>query len=175
MKAILEPIHKDHIVMFSLNAGVEVGPRPPGVPIGQLRFDGENVVDLADPSVTEMWVRWMNEAWWLHVIPLPGTQLVTMTWQERKRLVEDPPGTYKVLSQAEWDQSQTDEATDQADNRSLKQEVAALVENMTYQKIGQRIDNAWGDLTTAQQRAAMKSDLKNALRILLYLAKKELK
>jgi len=86
MRAIL---HEDRIIALVSDekAGVEIGSLPPLVGLERLRWDGNKVVDLN--GLTEMYVRELNGAYSLHVIPVDGSQLVKMNYADRKYLKTD--------------------------------------------------------------------------------------
>ena len=87
------------------NAGVEIGNLPPGVGLERLRWDGKNVVDLQ--GLTEMYVKEFNGAYSLHAVQVQGSELVPMTYGDRKNLKTDPAtGIIRVKTQ----QEKTDEA-----------------------------------------------------------------
>lgn len=68
----------------SIGTGVEIGKLPKGVGLERLRFDGESVVDLIDRS--EYWVRARGNSFELHVIPVVDSQLIQMSFFDRKYL-----------------------------------------------------------------------------------------
>jgi hypothetical protein len=97
MKVILE---EDIIRAIGNHNGVEVGPLPKGVGWERLRFDGQKVVDLA--SLGKIWVRHKGGGFFeLHAIQVPGSQLVAMTYADRKNLTIDPDGTIRVKTAQE--------------------------------------------------------------------------
>jgi len=172
MRAIID--NHDCIIRLTTRPteGIDIGLVPGGVGLHRLRWDGSQIVDLADLS--QIYVARRNGVWSLHAVAAPESQLVTMTFSQRKRLVEEQDGTFRVLSDQEWNDKQQAAADDVADNRALRQELVALVRSLTFAKIDDRIDNVWGDLTTAMQRDAMKEDMRKAMKVLLALAKKQL-
>ncbi len=74
----------DVVVRVAMSGGVEVGPLPKNVGMERLRWNGQALVDLAE--LTEMWVKESGGGYSLHAVEVPGAQLVTMTWQQRKKL-----------------------------------------------------------------------------------------
>ena len=83
MKVILD---QDRIINFS-DAGIEIGTIPLGIDIRRLRWTGASLIDLND--LTEIWVEYKGGAFILHAIEVPGSQLVTMTYANRKDLKLD--------------------------------------------------------------------------------------
>jgi hypothetical protein len=86
MRAIL---HEDRIIALVSDekAGVEIGSLPPLVGLERLRWDGKDIVDLG--KLTEMYVKELNGVYSLHVIDIKGSQLVNMTYKDRKNLKTD--------------------------------------------------------------------------------------
>lgn len=152
MKAIL---NEDKIVYFSeRESAVEIGEVPYGVGLERLRFDGTQVVDLADLSA--FWVRQIGpRAFEFHAVEVPNSQYVEMAWADRKRLINDA-GTIRVMTQSEIDewqaekQRQTDVVQQYNDrtryNNLLKQFITA-----TPNQIQNYIDNNVTDLASAKQ------------------------
>lgn len=97
MKAIL---NQDKIVKLIMTGGAEIGSIPKGVGLERLRFDGEQIIDLA--TLSQIWVRAVaKDAFELHAVEVPGAQLVDMTYRERRRLTQDPDGTIRLLTDDE--------------------------------------------------------------------------
>ena len=157
----------DHISKFMVKGGVDVGLIPGAVGLDRLRWTGSALVDLND--LTAIHVRRFDGRWWLHSIPVPGSQLVTMIWAERKRIIDDA-GTFRVLSQTEWDAKVAAEAADVSDNQGLKAQLTDLIENTSYADLQTKVNNIFGDHTGAQRMFLLQLS-----RVVLYLAKKELK
>ncbi len=80
MRAIIK---QDRII--KLGSGIEIGNIPRDVGLDQLRWDGSKLINLAD--LTEIYVEPGTHI--LHVIPIPGSQLVKMTWADRRHLIDD--------------------------------------------------------------------------------------
>ena len=99
MKAILK---EDKIAYLTDRpSAVEIGDIPRGVDLGRLRFDGNQVLDLAEQI--RFWVRQIGPgAFEFHVIEVPGSQYVEMAWRDRKHLINDA-GTIRVMTQEEID------------------------------------------------------------------------
>jgi len=89
----------DRIAAVTLKGGVDVGTIPRGKSLEQLRWDGEQLVDLAD--LDHIWVVRANGVCTLHAIEVPGAQLVAMTYAQRRELTTDPDGTIRVEPEAE--------------------------------------------------------------------------
>lgn len=98
-------VMEDMIIWITDTGDTEIGALPPGVGVERLRFDGTQVVDLGDLS--EIWVRKQAGAFELHAVAVPGSQVVSMTYADRKRLMDDA-GTIRVKTQAEIDQEDVD-------------------------------------------------------------------
>jgi len=84
MRAVLE---NDIIVHITERGDTEIGQIPKGVGLERLRWDGKKVVDLAD--LDQIWVEERNGVFILHAIEVPGTQKVSMTYADRKKLTRD--------------------------------------------------------------------------------------
>lgn len=121
MKAIVD---QDIIVNITELGNVEIGTLPDGVGFERLRWDGNRVVDLADLS--EIWVANINGSFELHCMEVPGSQLVQMTYADRKKLTSNS-GTFRIKTQEEIDTENT--------NRIIKEAKAKL-----QGKIGNLID-----------------------------------
>jgi len=161
MKAIVD---KDIIVHITERGDTEIGHLPRGIGLERLRWDGSKVVDLAD--LDKIWVEHKNEAFILHAIEVPGSQLVKMTYKDRKRLtVED--GKIRLLTAEEMAAKQAKEKDKAADLRNLKHDFEQMTKNMDYSKLDKHIDNAFFNLTPTQ-----KASLKWLYKTVLYLAKK---
>jgi len=161
MKAIVD---KDIIVHITERGNTEIGHLPRGVGLERLRWDGSKVVDLAD--LDEIWVEYKNGAFILHAIEVPRSQLVKMTYKDRKRLtVED--GKIRLLTAEEMAAKQTEEKDKAADLRNLKHDFEQMTKNMDYSKLDKHIDNVFFNLTLTQ-----KASLKWLYKTVLYLAKK---
>lgn len=81
-RAILE---EDVIVKIVLQGGVDIGPLPKNVGLERLRFDGEKIVDLF--TLSAVWVRFESRGVFsFHAIQVPNSQLVNMSWVDRKKL-----------------------------------------------------------------------------------------
>jgi len=82
LKAVLE---EDIIVNITERGTVEIGQLPSGVGLERLRWNGSKIVDLAELS--EIWVRKTATSFQLHCVEVPGSQLVQMTYADRKNLI----------------------------------------------------------------------------------------
>lgn len=83
MKVILD---RDMLVsVSSALAATEVGELPKGMGWERLRWDGERVVDLN--SLSSVWVEQRGGSYVLHAVQVPGSQLVNMTYADRKKLM----------------------------------------------------------------------------------------
>jgi hypothetical protein len=161
MKAILK---HDEILMIGDRHGVEVGNIPSGIGFERLRWNGSTLVDLMD--LAQIWVKEEHPRFYkLHSIQVPGSQLVTMAYTDRKHLLTEN-GIIRVKTPQEQTDEQTAKADNQIDNRTLKAELRTLVSDLTYAKIDTHIDNVFGGLTTAQ-----KTSLKRLYKVVLFLAK----
>ena len=161
MKAIVD---RDIIVHITERGNTEIGRLPRGIGLERLRWDGSKVVDLAD--LDEIWVEHKNEAFILHAIEVPGSQLVKTTYKDRKRLtIED--GKIRLLTAEEMAAKQAEEKGRAADLRNLKHDFEQMIKNMDYSKLDKHIDNVFFNLTLTQ-----KASLKWLYKTVLYLAKK---
>jgi len=173
MRAILDG---DIIVAKAIApAGVDVGPVPMNVGLERLRYDSTipGIVDLMD--LTEIYVEHRGGGFILHAIPAhPITAKIytpiTMSYTDRKNLIQENDGTIRLLTPAEIiarDQSILD---DMADNQNLKAQAKDIIGNLTYDQILIHIDNVFAALSTEQ-----KTSLKKLYCTVLYLAKKAIR
>ena len=96
MRAVLD---RDIIVHVTPQGDIEIGSIPPGVGLERLRFDGERLVDLAELS--EIWVEPVpGGGHVLHAVEVPGSQLVTMRYADRKNLISEN-GTIRIKATQE--------------------------------------------------------------------------
>lgn len=77
---------------------IDKGSIPAGVGLERLRWTGKALVDLAD--LDEIWCEHKNGAFLLHAIEVPYSQLVKMSYKDRKKLWNDN-GVYKIKSDAQ--------------------------------------------------------------------------
>lgn len=112
MKAILK---NDIIIHVTERGDTEIGKLPKGVGLERLRWDGERVVDLAD--LAQIWVEERNGAFVLHAVEVQNAQKVTMTYADRKRLVQDA-GLIRLKTK--------EEIEFETQEQELKSKVAAL-------------------------------------------------
>ena len=82
MKALIE---EDVIIKLDSQYGVEIGTVPTNVGLERLRWNGTNIVDLA--NLNEFWVRIKNNIYELHCVPVKDSQLVAMNYSDRYNLV----------------------------------------------------------------------------------------
>jgi len=94
LKAILD---RDIIIGWR-DSGIEVGTPPSGVGLERLRWDGEQIVDLADLSTIH--ISRVNGVYELHCVAVSGSQPVYMGYVDRKNLISDG-GVYRVLNASE--------------------------------------------------------------------------
>jgi len=161
MKAV---VSQDIIVHITERGDTEIGKLPKGIGLERLRWDGSKVVDLA--GLDEIWVECKNGAFILHAIEVPGSQLVRMTYKDRKRLtIED--GKIRLLTTGEIAEKQAEEKGKATDLRNLKHDFGQMIKNMDYSKVDKHIDNAFFNLTMAQ-----KASLKWLYKTVLYLARR---
>jgi len=155
--------------------GVDIGPVPMDVDLKRLRYNHTvpEVVDLMDLS--EIYVEHRSGGFILHAIPShPVTgktyTLITMTYLDRKNLIQENDGTIRLLTPAEViarDQAKLD---DMADNQNLKAQARDIIANLTYDQILIHIDNVFSMLDVAQR-----TSLKKLYCTVLYLAKKAIR
>lgn len=97
------------------NGTVEIGTPPPGVGLERLRWTGAELVDIA--TLSQIWVRPIGgDSFDLHATEMPGTQLVTMTYQDRKRLMIDG-GQIRLKTVGEIEEDTKRQHTDMLKNR----------------------------------------------------------
>lgn len=162
MKAVLK---EDIIINLTAKGDVEIGPVIPGIGLERMRFNGAEVVDLAD--LTEIWVRTLSPTLFeLHAVEVDNSQLVTMEYTKRKRLYLDN-GIVKVRTEQEQIDKEVKEEEDTWDNVALREEMVQLIQNLTYDDIDTHINNVFGNLSANQ-----KASLKRLYKAVLYLAKK---
>lgn len=81
MKATL----RADIIAATTHGDTEIGRLPAGVGIERLRWDGTQLIDLAE--ATTIHVRHLSGSHYeLHCIPVPNSQPVAMTWADRRKL-----------------------------------------------------------------------------------------
>ena len=99
MRAIL---NNDMIVslVMSETAGVEIGDIPKDIGFERLRFDGAQVVDLANLSA--FWVETVLGGFVLHCVEIPNSEYIEMSYVDRKHLVFNS-GVLRVKTQEEID------------------------------------------------------------------------
>jgi hypothetical protein len=81
MRAI---VREDRIIKITEKGNVEIGLLPK-VGLERLRWDGERIIDLA--NLAQIWVRHEGGYFSLHCKEFPKTQLISMTYKDRKALV----------------------------------------------------------------------------------------
>lgn len=166
MRAIIDNF--DHISRLTMTGeGTDVGLVPGGVGLERLRWTGSALVDLMD--LTTIHVRRFDGRWYLHAVAVPGSQAVAMTFPERKRIINDA-GTFRILDETEWQTKLDEDAADVADNQGLKAELADLVANTSFADLETKVNNIFADHTGAQRTFLLQLS-----RVVLFLAKKELK
>lgn len=113
MKAV---VNNDKIVNISESKGtVEIGTPPAGVGLERLRWTGTELVDLA--ALSQIWVRHLSgDMFDLHASEMPGAQLVTMTYQDRKKLMVDN-GQIRLMTAEEVEEEKKDIARWMLKNR----------------------------------------------------------
>ncbi|MHA2068461.1 MAG: hypothetical protein ACXABY_29205, partial [Candidatus Thorarchaeota archaeon] len=129
------------------------------------------VVDLMDLDV--IYVRYKSGDFELHAVPVKDSQPVTMRYHEKHKLTLETVGVTKtiiLLSDIEYDVIQADRASSIADNKQLKARLVNLVDSLTYSEVTNKVDTIFSGHTAGQRQV-----LKEALHVLLFLAKKELR
>ena len=105
MRVVLD---RDRILAIVTEGGVDIGALPAKVGLERLRWNGANLVDLMD--LTAMYVEPLPGAsFCLHAVEVPGSQLVAMTYADRRRLTIDAAGAIRLKTEQELQ----DEATAQ--------------------------------------------------------------
>jgi hypothetical protein len=163
----------EDILVKPWRKGKQVGAIPKGVGWERLRYDHriDRVVDLMD--LDEIYVRFKDGHFELHAVPVPRSQLVTMRYHDKHKLTFETVGVTKTivcLSDAEYELIREERASSIADNKQLKARLVSLVEDLTYSEVTTKVDNIFSDHTAGQRQV-----LKDALHVLLFLAKKELR
>ena len=97
-------IKQDRIIKIGGDAGVDIGSIPKGLGLDQCRFDGTKLIDIT--KLNKFWVEPGTHI--LHVIPIPGSQLISMNWSDRRHLI-DIDGVIRVKTQAEIDKPKLEE------------------------------------------------------------------
>lgn len=95
MNAIIDRDIIAHIT--SSGTGVEIGSVPKGVGLERLRWDGKEIVDLADLNAI-----WVSPDMTLHVIEVPGSTLIKMSYSDRKDLINNA-GTIRLKTNKDID------------------------------------------------------------------------
>jgi hypothetical protein len=121
LKALVE---EDKIIKLDSINGIEIGNPPAGVGFERLRWNGSNIVDLA--NLSEFWVRVKNNVFELHCVPVEGSQLVIMTYADRYKLIQNG-GSIRVKTEQEIE--------DERIGRLLK-----LAKSKLSKKMGELID-----------------------------------
>ncbi len=124
MRAIL----KDDMIVnvCGPDKGVEIGLVPKGVGFERVRFDGQNIVDLA--TLTQMYVRETIPGFSeFHILPIG--QLVQMTYRDRNKLITQSDGKIRVKTVEELS----------VENLNLKR---LLLKN----QLRKRLENKTGDI-----------------------------
>jgi len=103
----------------------------------------------------------------LHALRVPGSQRVTMTYNQRKRLTDDN-GLYRILAQVEIDTAKAKRDSEALETRNLKQKIISLAQNMTYADVTTFVETNFANHTAAQRNL-----LKNISYVALHVAKKE--
>ena len=114
-------LNNDMIVRVSSTGDTEIGVLPKGVGLERLRFDGESIVDLVDLS--KIHVRCINGFFELHIVPVAGSQLVAMTYADRKHLVVDGAGIIRATTTEERETAKNEDY-----NLQLKARLRARLE-----------------------------------------------
>jgi hypothetical protein len=82
MKALLS----EDIIQAVGSGDTEIGALPPGIGVERLRWDGSQLLDLAE--ATQIYVRHLSgNRFELHGVAVAGSQPVAMTWADRKNLI----------------------------------------------------------------------------------------
>lgn len=77
---------------------IDKGSIPAGVGLERLRWTGKALVDLS--GLDKIYVEHVNGGFLLHAIKVPYSQLVKMTYRDRKKLWNDN-GVFKIKSDAQ--------------------------------------------------------------------------
>jgi hypothetical protein len=96
-----------------------------------------------------------------------------MRYHEKHKLTFETVGVTKTivcLSDTEYELIRASRASSIADSKLLKARLVSLVEDLTFSEVTTKVDNIFSDHTAGQRQV-----LKDALHVLLFLAKKELR
>lgn len=94
-------LNYDQIIMLTERGNTEIGIIPPElkkVGLERLRFDGEKIVGLG--AYDSLWVEKRGGGFILHVVKVPGSQNVVMTYEDRGRLIDDA-GVFRLRTAEE--------------------------------------------------------------------------
>lgn len=154
---------KDDMII-SLSGDTEVGSLPKGVGLERLRWDGEKVVDLMYHN--PLWARYTKGIFSLHAVAVKGSQLIDMTWADRKRLTIDQ-GVIRLRTAAEISENKEAEVDKIDEYRKLSSEAVELVNNLSYATIDKHIDTVFFNLNDAQR-----ASLNRLYKVVLFLTKR---
>jgi len=73
--------------------GIDIGPKPKNYGLECLRYDGNKIINLT--KLNKIWVEKNGNKFILHCIDIGNCQLVDMTYNQRKNLINDN-GTFRV-------------------------------------------------------------------------------
>lgn len=158
-------VFEDFIVSFG--GDTEIGSLPKGVGLERLRWDGQKLIDL--DKIEAIWVRCRAGVFELHVIEVPGSQVITMRYADRKRLYVEN-GVIGIRTAEEMEALEQAEADRITQNSTLKTEALAFASGLTYTQIDVHIEAVFGGLSPAQ-----KTSLKRLYKTVLCLAKTHLR
>ena len=99
MRAIL---NNDIIVSLVMNEtdGIEIGDIPKDIGLERLRFNGTELVDLAELSA--FWVESVEGGFVFHCVQVPNSQYIEMAYADRKYLIFND-GSLRLKTQEEID------------------------------------------------------------------------
>ena len=140
---------------------------PKGVGFERIRIVNGKVVDLA--NLDQIWVENQNGIWFLHAQEYPNTQLVNMKYSDRKNLISEK-GVYRIKTAQEVTNENIQRQQRNFERRELRKDLETFIENLKFNEIDQIVGNVWGQLNQSQQ-----AYLKTMSKVVLYLAKKELR
>lgn len=119
MKAL---ISEDIIIKVCESGNVEIGSMPKGIGLDRLRWDGNKIIDLS--NLNEFWIRNNGGIFELHCIPVKDSQLVEMSYADRKNLVLNG-NSIRIKSSLEIDNERIARLKFEAKNR-LKEKLGDI-------------------------------------------------
>lgn len=122
---------REDIIIAVGRGDFEIGRLPAGGGVERLRWDGDQIIDLAEAATIH--VRHLSgNHFELHALPLPGTQPVAMRYQDRARLTV-AEGIIRLKTEAEIQAAQL-AAASQAIRARYARQMAAIAAPYTSEE-----------------------------------------